>query len=88
VEGQRAAFAELQEARRTRPGEFADRPVVVLTRGTNAPDAPRAAHAELAAASKQGRHAVVPGAGHEIHLYQPVAVIQAIEEVVSNGRSK
>jgi pimeloyl-ACP methyl ester carboxylesterase len=88
IEGQRAAFAELLEARRTRPGEFANRPIVVLTRGVNAPDGLRAAHAELAAASKKGRHAVVPGAGHEIQLSQPAAVIQAIEEVVSNVRSK
>ena len=88
IEGQRAAFAELLEARRTRPDEFANRPIVVLTRGVNAPDALRAAHAALAAASKKGRHAVVPGAGHEIQLFQPAAVIQAIEDVVSNVRSK
>jgi pimeloyl-ACP methyl ester carboxylesterase len=85
VEGQRAAFAELQQARRDPPTEFAARPIVVLTRGLNTPEALRSAHAELAAASK-GRHAVVAGAGHEIQLFQPAAVIGAIEEVLSSVR--
>jgi pimeloyl-ACP methyl ester carboxylesterase len=87
VEGQRAAFAELQESRRTRPDEFANRPIVALTRGVNTPEELRVAHAELAAASTQGRQAVVPGAGHEIQLFQPAAVIQAIEEVVAATRT-
>ena len=51
------------------------------------PEGLRVAHAELAAASKRGRQAVVPGAGHEIQLVQPAAVIQAIEEVVTAVRS-
>jgi pimeloyl-ACP methyl ester carboxylesterase len=88
VEGQHAAFAELQEAGRARPNEFANRPIVVLTRGINTPDGLRAAHALLAAASKTGRHAVVPNAGHEIQLFQPAAVIEAIQEVVANVRSQ
>jgi pimeloyl-ACP methyl ester carboxylesterase len=87
VEGRRAAFAELMESRRTRPDEFANRPIVALTRGMNTPEELRIAHAELAAASKQGRQAVVPGAGHEIQLFQPAAVIQAIEEVVVAART-
>jgi pimeloyl-ACP methyl ester carboxylesterase len=84
VEGQRAALAELQQARATRPDEFAGRPLVVLTRGTNASDALRRVHAELAAASTKGRHTVVPGSGHEIQLFQPAAVIAAIHDVLAN----
>ena len=87
VEGQRAAFAELQQARKARPDEFANRPMVALSRG-NAPAELRQAHAELAAASKSGRHAVVAGAGHEIQLFQPAAVIESVEEVLSSVRSR
>ena len=86
VEGQRAAFAELQQARRERPNEFAGRPLVALSRG-NAPGELRQAHAELAAASRSGRHAVIAEAGHEIQLFQPAAVVEAIEGVLSNVRS-
>jgi pimeloyl-ACP methyl ester carboxylesterase len=86
VEGQRAAFAELQQARQARPDEFAGRPIVALSRG-NAPTELRQAHAALAAASKSGRHAVIAGAGHEIQLFQPAAVVEAIEEVLASVRS-
>jgi len=87
VEGQRAAFAELQQARRDRPTEFSGRPLVALTRGANTPEALRSAHAELAAASAKGRHAVIPNAGHEIQLFQPAAVIEAIEDVLATVRT-
>lgn len=47
----------------------------------------KAAHAALAAESTNARHTVVPDAGHEIHLFQPKAVIQAIQAVVAAARN-
>jgi pimeloyl-ACP methyl ester carboxylesterase len=45
-------------------------------------------HAALARQSTNSRHTVVANAGHEIHLFQPDAVIQAIQDVASAIRSK
>jgi pimeloyl-ACP methyl ester carboxylesterase len=40
------------------------------------------AHAALARQSTNSRHTVVDEAGHEIHLFKPSAVIQAIKDVL------
>ena len=45
-------------------------------------------HAALARQSTNSRHAVIAGAGHEIHLFEPLAVIQAIADVVRSVRDK
>lgn len=43
-------------------------------------------HAELAKLSTNSRHTVVANAGHEIHLFAPAVVIQAIQDVVEAHR--
>ena len=78
-EGQRAALALLSESRNRADAPISAVPVVVLTRS----DGNAAVHAAVAKLSRRGRHAVVAGAGHEIHLFAPAAVIQAIGEVVA-----
>ena len=88
VEGQRAAFAELQQAARSQPLGFGSRPLVVLTRGVGSPDSLRQLHLALSQTSSNGRHSIVAGAGHEIQLYQPTVVIQAIEDVLESLRTK
>jgi pimeloyl-ACP methyl ester carboxylesterase len=88
VEGQRAAFAELQQATRAQPQEFGNRPLVVLTRGVGSPDRLRQLHLALSQTSSNGRHSVVAGAGHEIQLYQPTVVIQGIQDVLESFRTK
>jgi hypothetical protein len=43
-------------------------------------------HAALAALSTNSRHTVVSSAGHEIHLFAPAVVVQAIRDVVVAAR--
>jgi pimeloyl-ACP methyl ester carboxylesterase len=72
-----------------------DMPLIVLTRGRDAPrpgETPAAAqaryaawrtmHDEIAALSTRGQRRTVAGAGHSIQLDNPAAVITAIEEVL------
>jgi pimeloyl-ACP methyl ester carboxylesterase len=64
-----------------------DRPLVVLTRGTLALRRSVAEHARLAALSTRSRHTVVAGAGPNISLDAPRAVIAAIGDVVEAAAS-
>ena len=87
-EGERAFLARLKATRKDNPHPLGDRPTVVLSRGED-PNAEReAAHAALARLSTNSRHSIVAGSGHEIHLFQPAAVIQAIADVVKAVREK
>jgi pimeloyl-ACP methyl ester carboxylesterase len=88
IEGDRAALAELKSTGGTGAPALGDRPLVVLTRGVDATDATRAVHASLARSSSNARHTVVPDAGHEIQLFQPDAVVQAVEDVLESARTK
>jgi pimeloyl-ACP methyl ester carboxylesterase len=87
VEGQRAGLAELLQAARSQSYPLGDRPVVVLTRGMGSSEQLRNAHTALAESSTNGQHIVVEGSGHEIHLYRPEVVIQAIRDVVESVRT-
>jgi pimeloyl-ACP methyl ester carboxylesterase len=80
-ERERAMLARLLATRAVAPHPFGDRPTVVLSRGDEQNAQREAVHAALARLSTKGRHAVIAGAGHEIHLFQPDAVIAAITEV-------
>jgi hypothetical protein len=61
---------------------------VVLSRG-NERDAEReGVHAALARLSTSSRHSVIVGSGHEIHLFEPGVVIQAVTDVMTALRSK
>ena len=77
-EGNRAALARLRQRRTTPDAPIATVPLVVLTRG----DGPAQNHRALAQLSAGGRHTVVAGAAHEIHLSTPATVIQAINDVI------
>jgi pimeloyl-ACP methyl ester carboxylesterase len=78
-EGDHAALSRLLASREQ--GRLKTVPLVVLTRD-NGPADLSAAHAALARLSGNGRHTVVAGAGHEIHLFAPDVVVQAIRDVV------
>lgn len=80
-EGQRAAFAKLHAASAISEHPLGARPLVVLTRGVDSSKGLQDTHADLARLSSKSRHTVVEGSGHEIHLFQPAAVIRAIREV-------
>ena len=77
-EGNRAALARLRDSRTMPDAPIATVPLVALTRG----DGPAANHAALAKLSARGRHIVVAGAAHEIHLSDPATVVQAINDVI------
>ncbi len=70
-EGERAFLARLL-ATRSAGTPFGDRPTVVLSRGDERNEGREGVHAALARLSSNSRHSVIAGAGHEIHLFQPV----------------
>lgn len=80
-ERERAMLARLLATRKG-PLPFGDRPTVVLTRGDERNDDRERVHADLAKLSSRSRHAIIAGAGHEIHLFDPAAVAAAIREVL------
>lgn len=68
---------------------FSGIPVVVLSAARGRPRALRTRWTGLqagVAGAAQGRHAIVPGAGHAIHHDQPGVVAEAILEVVTEVR--
>jgi pimeloyl-ACP methyl ester carboxylesterase len=87
AEGQRAALALLHEISNRAEPALGDRPVVVLSRGVDLAPEARAVHASLGRLTRNFRHTVVDGAGHEVHLFQPDAVIQAIADVVTSTKT-
>jgi pimeloyl-ACP methyl ester carboxylesterase len=80
-DAERAALARLLAQRKTGT-PFGDRPTVVLSRGSERDTDREKSHADLAKLSTNGRHRVVPNAGHELHLFDPPSVIQAINETL------
>jgi pimeloyl-ACP methyl ester carboxylesterase len=88
AEAERATLAELYQARRKAPHALGSLPLVILTRGVDTDKERIAAYDELAKMSTRSRHTVVADAGHEIHLFQPAAVVEAIREVIARARSK
>jgi pimeloyl-ACP methyl ester carboxylesterase len=87
-EEERALLARLLATRANGATPFGNRPTVVLTRGNEKNADREAAHAALAALSTNSRHSVVAGAGHEIHLFEPSAVVLAVSDVVAAIRTK
>jgi pimeloyl-ACP methyl ester carboxylesterase len=86
-EGERAFLARLLATRKD-IHPLGSRPTVVLTRGNEKNAAREEVHAALAELSSNSRHSIVAGAGHEIHLFEPSAVITAIADVVKAIREK
>jgi pimeloyl-ACP methyl ester carboxylesterase len=82
MEGQVTAFAALHERRTAVEHPLGNLPIVALTRGLESRASLQTSHVNLAAESTNSRHAVVPDSGHEIHLFRPEVVIQAIQDVV------
>ena len=80
-EYERAMLARLLATRKG-PLPFGDRPTVVLSRGDERHADRESVHANLAKLSSRSRYAVIAGAGHEIHLFDPAAVAAAIREVL------
>lgn len=88
AEGERAMLAELRSVRIAQEHSLGGRPLVVLSRGVDTNEERIAAFDELARISDNSRHAVVAGAGHEIHLFDPGAVVEAIQDVLAAVRTE
>jgi pimeloyl-ACP methyl ester carboxylesterase len=88
AENERAVLAGLRAERRANPHPLGERPLVVLSRGSDTSPERDASFAALAQISRNSRHTVVADAGHEIHLFKPGAVIQAVQDVVEAARHK
>ena len=80
-ESERALLASLLATRKAGT-PFGDRPTVVLSRGNERDKGREDVHAALAKLSTNWRHSVIDGAGHEIHLFNPPAVVTAISDVL------
>jgi pimeloyl-ACP methyl ester carboxylesterase len=67
-------------------------PVIVVASDPAAPDSERRSHegaaARLDSLSSNTVHITATGSGHEIHLYQPDVVVQALTRAVATVRSK
>jgi pimeloyl-ACP methyl ester carboxylesterase len=87
-EGERARLARLKDLSAKDAHPLGDRPLVVLSRGLDGSQGQLDTHAALARLSTNSRHTVVANAGHEIHLFEPSAVVQAIADVVESARMK
>ena len=88
AENERAVLAGLRAERQANPHPLGDRPLVVLSRGIDTSPERDASFAALAQLSRNARHTVVADAGHEVHLFTPAAVIQAVQDVVEAIRKK
>jgi pimeloyl-ACP methyl ester carboxylesterase len=86
-EGERARLARLRALRAANEHPLGAKPLVVLSRGVDGSEGQRDSHAALASLSTRSRHEVVAGSGHEIHLFQPAAVIRAIADVIAVATS-
>jgi pimeloyl-ACP methyl ester carboxylesterase len=88
AEGERTALAALRQASVATSKPLGSLPLVVLTRGIESSQELQDVHASIARLSTNSRHSVVTDAGHEIHLYDPAAVVDAIRQVVEAARTK
>ena len=86
-ESERAFLAKLLATRKTQ-FPLGSRPTVVLTRGDENNAGRESSHGALARLSSNSRHSIVAGSGHEIHLFEPAAVITAVADVVRAVREK
>jgi pimeloyl-ACP methyl ester carboxylesterase len=86
IERDRARLARLLALSQTVQHPLGARPLVVLTRGIEWSQGLHEAHEGLTRLSTNSRHTRVEGAGHEIHLFAPAAVITAIADVVGAVR--
>jgi pimeloyl-ACP methyl ester carboxylesterase len=87
-EAERAFLARLLATRAATSHPLGNRPTVVLTRGDERNAGREEVHAALARLSTNSRHSIVAGAGHEIHLFEPGAVVRAIADVLQAIRDR
>ena len=85
AESWREEFVALRTLRLSHPHVLGDLPLIVLRRGLRTNDVLNQREADLAALSTRGRLVVAPESDHEIQLYQPDLVVQAIRDVIGES---
>jgi pimeloyl-ACP methyl ester carboxylesterase len=86
MESMRKTLVKLHAASANGKRPLGNRPVVVLT-AEHGPDAGfTALEAQLAQLSTDATQRVIAGSGHEIHLFEPAAVVRGIGDVVDAAR--
>jgi pimeloyl-ACP methyl ester carboxylesterase len=88
AEREHAMLGKLRAVGLAQAHPLGDRPVIVLSRSINASQEMKDVHAAAARISTNSRHTVVSDSGHEIHLFRPDVVIQAIRDASQAARSK
>jgi pimeloyl-ACP methyl ester carboxylesterase len=88
AESWREEFVALRNRRLATPHALGDLPLVVLRRGLRTSDLLNQREADLVALSSVGRLVVATESDHEIQLYQPDLVVQAIRDVSRESRGR
>jgi pimeloyl-ACP methyl ester carboxylesterase len=88
AESWRQEFIALRRERLRQKHPLGSLPLVVMGRKQADWETRRRHLDELTALSGAGKLVVAEGSGHEIHLYRPDLVVQAIREVVTAARDK
>jgi len=84
AESWRQEFVALLQLRRATPHALGDLPLIVLRRGRRTNDVLNQREADLVALSSRGKLVVATESDHEIQLYQPELVVQAIKDVLGS----
>ena len=93
AESWRQEFVALRNRRLATPHALGDLPLIVLRRGRRTNDVLNQREADLVALSSVGKLVVATESDHEIQLYQPDLVAQAIRDVIggihaNHGRAR
>jgi hypothetical protein len=88
AESWRQEFIALRRERLRREHPLGSLPLIVLGRKQRDWETRQRHLSELKALSSAGKLTVAEESGHEIHLYRPELVVQAIREVVTAPRDK
>lgn len=81
MRSEHTALATLHRIDTSEAHPLNDLPLIVLSRGMNAGPRQRAWQTDLVRLSTRSRQIVVEDSDHEIHLFRPDVVIQAIADV-------
>lgn len=81
MRSEHSALAALRQLSRSQEHPLKDLPLVVLTRGLNETPRRLQAQQDLVRLSSRGRQSIVEDSDHEILLFKPDVVVQAIAEV-------
>ncbi len=88
AESWREEFVALRNRRLGTPHALGDLPLIVMRRGLRTNAVLNQREADLAELSSAGRLIIATNSDHDIHLYQPDLVAEAIRDVVSAARRR